>query len=83
MPGAYPSPYMYPNSYMSHFPRTMPGGIARGTIRELILFPIPIALWDSNTSAVGDANTSAFFILSKYVILPTPTTRTTTTPAGS
>ncbi|KAH1055783.1 hypothetical protein J1N35_033848 [Gossypium stocksii] len=67
----------------------MPGGIARGIVRELISFPILIVLWnsntstvgDANTSVVGDANTSAFFILSRRVILPTPTTRTTTTPA--
>ncbi|MBA0789202.1 hypothetical protein Gotri_027491, partial [Gossypium trilobum] len=57
--------------------------IARGTIADIISFPIPIALWDSNTSAVGYANTSAFFTLSKWVILPTPTTRATTTPTES
>ncbi|MBA0721825.1 hypothetical protein Golax_009329, partial [Gossypium laxum] len=38
--------------------------IARGTIEELISLPIPIALWDSSTSAVGDANIFVFFILS-------------------
>ncbi|MBA0570634.1 hypothetical protein Golob_004253, partial [Gossypium lobatum] len=47
------------------------GGIARGTVEELISFLIPIGLWDSNTSFVGDANTSAFFVISRWVILPT------------
>ncbi|MFQ6627019.1 hypothetical protein Gotur_005937 [Gossypium turneri] len=87
MPGAYPSPYMYPNPYMFHFPNPMPGGIARGAVRELFSLPTPIALWDSNTSVVGNANTSVFFILSRWVILPTPTTITpvgaTTTPTES
>ncbi|KAH1115174.1 hypothetical protein J1N35_008552 [Gossypium stocksii] len=59
------------------------GGITLGTIGEIISFPIPVALWDSNTSAVGYANTFAFFILSKWVILPTLTTKTTTTPTGT
>ncbi|MBA0664347.1 hypothetical protein Goklo_004369 [Gossypium klotzschianum] len=63
MLGEYPSPYMYPNPYMFPFPSPMPGGIARGIVGDLISFLIPIALWDSNTSAVGDANTSALFIL--------------------
>ncbi|MBA0551342.1 hypothetical protein Golob_022231 [Gossypium lobatum] len=79
MLGSYPSPYMYPNPYMFPFHSPMPGGITRGTFGELISFPIPITLWDSNTSAVDDANTSAFFILSRWVILLTPPTRTTTT----
>ncbi|MFQ6623850.1 hypothetical protein Gotur_003280 [Gossypium turneri] len=34
------------------------GGIARGTVEEIISLPIIIALWDSNTSVVGDANSS-------------------------
>ncbi|KAG8503260.1 hypothetical protein CXB51_001218 [Gossypium anomalum] len=58
-------------------------GIARDTIVELISLPFPIALWDSNTSAVGDADTSTFFILLRWVILPTPITGATTTPAGA
>ncbi|KAK5845352.1 hypothetical protein PVK06_001524 [Gossypium arboreum] len=59
------------------------GGITRGTIGELISLPITITLWDSSTSAMGDANTFTFFILSRFVILPTPTTGATTTPARS
>ncbi|KAH1122879.1 hypothetical protein J1N35_006039 [Gossypium stocksii] len=50
-----------------------------------ILFTNPIALWDSNTFAMNNANTSRFIILSRWVILPTPTTRSpargTTIPA--
>ncbi|MBA0557611.1 hypothetical protein Golob_014667 [Gossypium lobatum] len=76
MPSAYPSCYMYPNFYMFPFPSPMPEGIAQGIVRELISFPIPIALWDLNTSAVGDANNSVNFVLSRWVILPTPTART-------
>ncbi|KAG8474382.1 hypothetical protein CXB51_034157 [Gossypium anomalum] len=57
-------------------------GTARDTIGELISLPIPIALWDSNTSSVGDANSSTFFILSIWVILPIIITRATTTLAG-
>ncbi|MBA0781527.1 hypothetical protein Gotri_002448 [Gossypium trilobum] len=37
--------------------------IERGTVKELISFPIPIALYYSNTSTVGDANTSVIFVL--------------------
>ncbi|KAK5771985.1 hypothetical protein PVK06_048243 [Gossypium arboreum] len=59
------------------------GGIARGTVNELISLPFPIAIWNSNTSAVGDANTSRFYILPRWVILPTPTTGATITPAGA
>ncbi|KAH1130908.1 hypothetical protein J1N35_002286 [Gossypium stocksii] len=44
----------------------------------LFFLPIPIALWDSNTFAMDDANTSRFIILSRWVILPTPTTRSPT-----
>ncbi|KAG8493596.1 hypothetical protein CXB51_011785 [Gossypium anomalum] len=55
--------------------------IVRGTVEELISLPFPIALWDSNTSDVGDANTSTFFILPKWVILSTPITEATTTLA--
>ncbi|MBA0653898.1 hypothetical protein Goklo_020998 [Gossypium klotzschianum] len=33
IPGVYPSPYMYPNSYMFLFPSPMPGGITRDTVR--------------------------------------------------
>ncbi|KAG8493634.1 hypothetical protein CXB51_011039 [Gossypium anomalum] len=51
----------------------------RSSVGELFFLPIPIALWDSNTSAMGDANTSALIILSRWVILPAPTTRY---PAG-
>ncbi|MBA0670041.1 hypothetical protein Goklo_025326, partial [Gossypium klotzschianum] len=51
---------------MFPFPNPMPGGIVRGTIKELFSLPIPITLWDSNTFVVGDANTSAFFILSRW-----------------
>ncbi|KAG8486536.1 hypothetical protein CXB51_020002 [Gossypium anomalum] len=44
-------------------------------------------LTDSNTSAIGDANTVAIIILSRWFILPTTTTRSptgrTTTLAGS
>ncbi|KAH1047491.1 hypothetical protein J1N35_038275 [Gossypium stocksii] len=43
--------------------------IARGTVGELISLPISIALWDSNTFTVGDANTSTFFILSSSIPL--------------
>ncbi|KAK5846040.1 hypothetical protein PVK06_002306 [Gossypium arboreum] len=56
------------------------GEIARGTVGELISLPFPIALWDSNTSAVGNTNTSTFFILLRWVILPTLITGATTTP---
>ncbi|KAG8472972.1 hypothetical protein CXB51_034896 [Gossypium anomalum] len=49
--------------------------------------PIPITLWVSNTSAINDANTSTVTILSRWVILSTPTTRilagVSRTPAGS
>ncbi|MFQ6630033.1 hypothetical protein Gotur_007512 [Gossypium turneri] len=83
MPGAYHSLYMYLNPYMFHFPSPMPEGITRGTVGELISLPILIALWDSNTSVVGDANTSTFFILSRRVILLTPTTGATITPVGA
>ncbi|MFQ6646482.1 hypothetical protein Gotur_019919 [Gossypium turneri] len=55
---------------------------------------LPITLWVSNRFAVGDANTSTVTILSIWLIVPTPTTRSstggtriptgaTTTPAGS
>ncbi|MBA0650689.1 hypothetical protein Goklo_018078 [Gossypium klotzschianum] len=44
MPGAYPSPYMYPNPYMFPFSSSMPGGITRGNVEELISFSIPITL---------------------------------------
>ncbi|MBA0653244.1 hypothetical protein Goklo_020441 [Gossypium klotzschianum] len=43
MSGAYPSPYMYPNSYMFLFPSPMLGRIARCTVWELISLSIPIA----------------------------------------
>ncbi|MBA0570351.1 hypothetical protein Golob_004023, partial [Gossypium lobatum] len=52
-------------------PKPIVEGIARGTVGELFSLPIPIALWDSNTSTMRDANTSTFFILSRWVILPT------------
>ncbi|MFQ6666801.1 hypothetical protein Gotur_033030 [Gossypium turneri] len=91
MPGAYPSPFMYLNPYMFPFPSR---GIARGAVGELFFLPIPISVWVSNTVAVVDANTSTFTILSRWLIVPTPTTRcptggtripaeATTTPAGS
>ncbi|KAH1097618.1 hypothetical protein J1N35_014539 [Gossypium stocksii] len=90
-PYMYPYPYMFPfpnpmlcwNTWpdASHSPMSLTQPkiyrpSSQETIREYISFPIPITLWDSNTSAVGDANTSAFFVLSKWVILPTTTTPT-------
>ncbi|TYH60227.1 hypothetical protein ES332_D08G278800v1 [Gossypium tomentosum] len=42
-------------------------GTARGTVRELNSFPMP--------STMGDANTYGIFILSRWVIFPTPTIR--------
>ncbi|MBA0633578.1 hypothetical protein Godav_029146, partial [Gossypium davidsonii] len=69
-------------------------GIVRGVVGEVFFLPIPITVWVSNTIAVGDANTSALTILSRWLIVPTLTTRcptggtriptgATTTPAGS
>ncbi|KAH1098168.1 hypothetical protein J1N35_015089 [Gossypium stocksii] len=49
--------------------------VARGPVRELFFLPIPITLWVSNTFAIDDANTSTVTILSRWVILPTPTNR--------
>ncbi|MFQ6671016.1 hypothetical protein Gotur_035693 [Gossypium turneri] len=60
--------------------------IARGTVGELFFLPIPTTIWVSNTVAVGDAKTSTFTILSRWLIVPTPTTRCPTErtriPAG-
>ncbi|KAK5835494.1 hypothetical protein PVK06_011183 [Gossypium arboreum] len=53
-------------------------GTTRGTIGELNSFLIPIALWDLSrlhSFYMGDANTSAIFVLSRWVIFPTLTTR--------
>ncbi|KAK5771861.1 hypothetical protein PVK06_048115 [Gossypium arboreum] len=70
-----------------HGPVVVTRGIARGAVGELFFLPISITLWVSNTSAINDANTSTITILSRRVILPTPTTRilagASTTPAGS
>ncbi|MBA0839427.1 hypothetical protein Goarm_005151, partial [Gossypium armourianum] len=49
--------------------------IAREAVGKLFFLPNPITIWVSNTFAVGDANTSTFTILSKWLIVLTPTTR--------
>ncbi|MBA0876684.1 hypothetical protein Goshw_017453, partial [Gossypium schwendimanii] len=50
-------------------------GIARGAVGELFFFPIPITVGVSNTFSVGDANTSTVTILSRWLIVLTPRTR--------
>ncbi|MBA0878024.1 hypothetical protein Goshw_008788 [Gossypium schwendimanii] len=59
-----------------------------------LFLPNPITVWVSNSFAIGDANTFTVTILSRWLIIPTPTTRSptkgtriptgaTTTPTGS
>ncbi|KAG8481352.1 hypothetical protein CXB51_026288 [Gossypium anomalum] len=85
-----PSPTVQPSIPIVQPFQMMPAvarGIAGGAVGELFFLPIPITLWVSNTSAINDANTSTVTILSRRVILPTPTIRilagASTTPAGS
>ncbi|MBA0877914.1 hypothetical protein Goshw_015631, partial [Gossypium schwendimanii] len=46
--------------------------------RGALLFTIPITVWVSNSFAVSDTNTSTVTILSRWLIVPTPTTRSPT-----
>ncbi|MFQ6652071.1 hypothetical protein Gotur_024109 [Gossypium turneri] len=50
-------------------------GIARGAVGELYFLPIPIIVWVSNSFTISDANTSTVTILSRWLIVLTPTTR--------
>ncbi|MFQ6661849.1 hypothetical protein Gotur_029865 [Gossypium turneri] len=74
MSGAFPSPFMYPNSYMFSFSSPM-AGWSQWPVGELFFLPIPTTVWVSNTVAVRDANTSTFIILSRWLIIPNSTTR--------
>ncbi|KAG8495437.1 hypothetical protein CXB51_013073 [Gossypium anomalum] len=85
-----PGPTVQPSTPTAQPLQMMPAvarGIAGGAVRELFFLPIPINLWVSNTSAINDVITSTVTILSRRVILPTPTTRilagASTTHAGS
>ncbi|KAK5774747.1 hypothetical protein PVK06_042603 [Gossypium arboreum] len=73
-----PGPTVQPSTPTAQPLQMMPAvarGIPGGAVGELFFLPIPITLWVSNTSVINDANTSTVTILSRRVILPTPTTR--------
>ncbi|MBA0670059.1 hypothetical protein Goklo_028994 [Gossypium klotzschianum] len=87
MPGAYPNPFMYSSPYMFPFSSPMAGW---SPWSGSSLFSVTL----SGPFSVGDANTSTVTILSMWLIIPTPTTRSptggtriparaTTTPAES